>query len=46
VDFTPGKAVPNLVSVISGPSYSTTVHNGSGGTVNVIVDEQGYYIRP
>lgn len=45
VAFTPGDTVSGLVTTVSGPTTATSVYNGSDGTVQVIADEQGYYIH-
>lgn len=45
LNFTAGATVPNLVSVAD-PGLMIGVYNHSGGSVQVIVDEEGYYIAP
>ncbi|MEW2564951.1 right-handed parallel beta-helix repeat-containing protein [Streptomyces griseorubiginosus] len=45
LNFTAGTTVPNLVSVTD-PGLMIGVHNHSSGSVQVIVDEEGYYIAP
>jgi hypothetical protein len=42
LNFAPGQTVPNLATVKDGPGI--LVYNGSGGPIQVIVDEFGYYI--
>ena len=44
LNFTAGQTVPNLAMV---PAQSlTALFNGSPGTVQVVVDEEGYFIGP
>ena len=45
LNYTAGQTVPNLVSVAD-PGLFIGVYNHSGGSVQVIVDEEGYYIAP
>ncbi|MGW2572139.1 right-handed parallel beta-helix repeat-containing protein [Streptomyces sp. NPDC001537] len=45
LNFTAGMTVPNLVSVAD-PGLMVGVYNHSSGSVQVIVDEEGYYIAP
>jgi hypothetical protein len=45
LNFTAGETVPNLVSVAD-PGLMIGVYNHSSGSVQVIVDEEGYYIAP
>ncbi|MFI7405675.1 right-handed parallel beta-helix repeat-containing protein [Streptomyces sp. NPDC049541] len=45
LNFTAGMTVPNLVSVAD-PGLMIGVYNHSSGSVQVIVDEEGYYIAP
>jgi hypothetical protein len=42
LNFTAGKTIPNLAIV---PGAGVSVYNGSAGTVQVVVDEYGYFIR-
>ena len=44
VSFAAGKTVAGLVTAEVGGGGSVTVFNGSGGTVQIVADEQGYYI--
>ena len=44
VSFAAGKTVAGLVTAEAGGGGSVTVFNGSGGTVQIVTDEQGYYI--
>jgi len=41
LNFTAGKTIPNLAIA---PSAAVSVYNGSAGTVQVVVDEYGYFI--
>lgn len=41
--LSPGCVVPNLVITPVGLASSVTVYNGSGGSVDVIVDLEGYF---
>jgi hypothetical protein len=43
VNFTAGQTVAGLVTVPVGTG-GVTVFNGSGGTVQIVADEEGYYI--
>lgn len=45
LNFTAGQTVPNLVSVAD-PGLMIGVYNHSSGSMQVIVDEEGYYIAP
>jgi hypothetical protein len=45
LNFTTGQTVPNLVSVAD-PGLIIGVYNHSSGSVQVIVDQEGYYIAP
>ncbi|MFD8722315.1 hypothetical protein ACFV2H_31135 [Streptomyces sp. NPDC059629] len=45
LNFTAGQTVPNLVSVAD-PGLIIGVYNHSSGSVQVIVDQEGYYIAP
>jgi hypothetical protein len=45
VSFAAGQTVAGLVTAAVGGG-SVTVFNGSGGTVQIVADEQGYYIGP
>jgi hypothetical protein len=42
LNFTAGKTIPNLAIA---PGTAVSVYNGSAGTVQVVVDEYGYFIR-
>jgi Right handed beta helix region len=42
LNFTAGKTIPNLAIV---PGVAVSVYNASAGTVQVVVDEYGYFIR-
>ena len=41
LNFTAGRTIPNLAIV---PGAAVSVYNGSAGTVQVVVDEYGYFI--
>ena len=43
VNFTKGETVANLVVVPVGADGKVDLYNGSGGTVNLVADLQGYY---
>lgn len=45
LNFTAGTTVPNLVSVAD-PGLMIGVYNHSSGSVQIVVDEEGYYIAP
>ncbi|MEV4559843.1 right-handed parallel beta-helix repeat-containing protein [Kitasatospora sp. NPDC049285] len=45
LNFTPGRTVPNLVSVPVADGR-VRIDNGSFGPVQIVVDEQGYFIDP
>lgn len=45
LNFSAGQTVPNLVSVAFG-SDGIDFYNGSGGTVNIIVDMDGEFVPP
>jgi uncharacterized protein YjbI with pentapeptide repeats len=44
LDFSPGETIPNLVTTPLNYLYSLNAYNSSGGTVQVVVDEEGYFI--
>jgi uncharacterized protein YjbI with pentapeptide repeats len=44
LDFSPGETIPNLVTTPVYSYYSLNVYNSSPGTVQVVVDEEGYFI--
>jgi len=43
LNFTTGQTIPNLVS-IADPTGGITIYNDSTGTVQLIVDQEGYYL--
>jgi len=43
LNFTKGETIPNLVIVAVGSDGKVDLYNGSGGTVNLVADVQGYY---
>ena len=43
VNFSEGETIPNLVIVPVGSDGKVDLYNGSGGTVNLVADLQGYY---
>ena len=43
VNFSKGETIPNLVIVPVGSDGKVDLYNGSGGTVNLVADLQGYY---
>jgi len=45
LNFSAGETVPNLVSVID-PSYTIAFYNHSAGSVQLVADQEGYYIAP
>ncbi|MCH5677048.1 right-handed parallel beta-helix repeat-containing protein [Streptomyces gilvus] len=45
LNFTAGQTVPSLVSVAD-PGLIIGVYNHSSGSVQIVVDEEGYYIAP
>jgi Right handed beta helix region len=45
LNFLAGRTVPNLVCV-QDVNGAIDIYNASGGTVQVVVDEEGYYIGP
>ena len=44
LNFTAGQTVPNLAIVPVGPNGAIRLHNGSGGTVQLIADVSGYHL--
>ncbi|WP_164835734.1 right-handed parallel beta-helix repeat-containing protein [Actinacidiphila soli] len=44
LNFTKGETVPNLVSVGGSSAKGIKIYNGSGGTVQVVVDQEGYFV--
>jgi hypothetical protein len=44
VSFIAGQAVSTLATVSSSPGFQTYFYNNSAGTVQIIVDDLGYYI--
>jgi hypothetical protein len=44
LNFAIHQTVPNLAIVPVGPDGAIRLHNGSGGTVQLIVDVSGYYL--
>ena len=50
LNFSTGQTVPNLVTVPllhnSAGEEGASIYNNSAGTVQLIVDEEGYYIQP
>lgn len=45
LNFIPGQTVPNLVVAPVGSDGSVDFHNGSAGTVEVIADLSGYFLK-
>jgi hypothetical protein len=43
LNFTKGETIPNLVIAQVGSDGKVDLYNGSGGTVNLVADLQGYY---
>ena len=44
LNFIAGQTVPNLAIVPVGPNGAIRLHNGSGGTVQLIADVSGYHL--
>ena len=44
LNFTRGETVPNLVSVGGSSATGIKVYNGSTGTVQLVVDQEGYFV--
>ena len=45
LNFTTGETIPNLVMVKVGNDGKVDLYNGSGGTVNLVADLQGYFME-
>ena len=45
LDFSAGQTVPNLVSAAFG-TIGIGLYDGSAGHVDVVIDLEGYFIRP
>jgi hypothetical protein len=46
LNFVAHETVANLVVVQTGPDAEFDIYNGSSGTTNIIIDEEGYFIGP
>ncbi|MFC1439234.1 right-handed parallel beta-helix repeat-containing protein [Streptacidiphilus sp. N1-10] len=44
LNFSKGETVPNLVSVGGSSAKGINVYNGSSGTVQLVADEEGYFV--
>ena len=44
LNFSPGETIPNLVTTSLNYLYSLSAYNSSRGTVQLVVDEEGYFI--
>jgi len=45
VNFEPGQTVPNLAVIPVSEDGHVSIHNGSGGTIDVVADVNGYFAR-
>ena len=43
LNFNPGDVIPNMVIAKVGADGSVSIYNGSGGTVDIVVDVAGWY---